>query len=151
MAAPTIAVHFSPAGGCTSAIVAALAAARTTVDVLAYSFTSAPIAKALLDAHRRGVAVRVVVDQSQRTARGSVAGYVAKQGVPVWVDAQHAIAHSKCMTIDGAVVLTGSFNFTGAAETSNAENLLTIASPAVAAQYAANFAAHLGHSTPYRP
>ncbi len=53
------------------------------------------------------------------------------------------------MIIDGAVVLTGSFNFTKAAETQNAENLLVIRSPELARQYANNWEAHAAHSEPY--
>ena len=42
------------------------------------------------------------------------------------IDAEHAIAHNKVMIIDGETVITGSFNFTKAAEENNAENLLII-------------------------
>jgi phosphatidylserine/phosphatidylglycerophosphate/cardiolipin synthase-like enzyme len=48
-------VCFTPGGNCTDAIVQALNDAKHTILVQAYSFTSAPIAKALLDAHKRGV------------------------------------------------------------------------------------------------
>ena len=61
---PGIDVYFSPKGGCTEAVVAELDAAKATIFVQAYSFTSAPIAKALVDAHKRGVAVRVILDRS---------------------------------------------------------------------------------------
>jgi len=47
-------------------------------------------------------------------------------GIPTLIDAQHAIARNKVMVLDGSVVITGSFNFTKAAEESNAENLLII-------------------------
>src|SRR5215475_14190405 len=91
-----------------------------------YSFTSAPIAKALLDAHKRGVQVQVILDKSQRTEKYSSADFLANQGVPTMIDAEHAIAHNKVMIIDGKTVLTGSFTFTKAAQTQNAENLLII-------------------------
>jgi phosphatidylserine/phosphatidylglycerophosphate/cardiolipin synthase-like enzyme len=55
---------FTPGGNCTDAIVKALGEAKRTVLVQAYSFTSAPIAKALLDAHTRGVQVQVILDKS---------------------------------------------------------------------------------------
>ncbi|SRR6266540_747290 len=55
LADPKIEVYFSPKGGCTEAVVDALSKAKTTVLVQAYSFTSPPIAKALTEAHRRGV------------------------------------------------------------------------------------------------
>ena len=69
--------------------------------------------------------------------------------MPVWIDAQHAIAHNKIMVIDDATVITGSFNFTKAAEEHNAENLLIIHDPALAARYTENWNQHLGHSQQY--
>jgi len=66
-----LAVYFSPKGGCTEAVVDALGKAKQTVLVQAYSFTSAPIAKALVDAHKRGVKVTVVLDKSQETEKYS--------------------------------------------------------------------------------
>ena len=117
-------VYFSPSGGCTEAVVREIDAANATVIIQAYSFTSAPIAKALVAAHKRGVDVRVILDKSQRTEKYSSADFVAHAGIPTWIDAQHAIAHNKVIVIDGETVLTGSFNFTKAAEEHNAENLL---------------------------
>jgi phosphatidylserine/phosphatidylglycerophosphate/cardiolipin synthase-like enzyme len=58
---------FTPGENCTQVIVQALGDAKRTILVQAYSFTSAPIAKALLDAHKRGVQVQVILDKSQRT------------------------------------------------------------------------------------
>ncbi|MHB1035021.1 MAG: phospholipase D family nuclease [Pirellulales bacterium] len=123
--------------------------AKTTVLVQAYSFTSTPIAKALVDAHKRGVKVRVILDKSQRSEKYSSADFLANTGIPTTIDAQHAIAHNKVMVIDAATVITGSFNFTKAAEASNAENLLVIHSPELAAKYAANWQVHADHSEPY--
>jgi len=142
-------VYFSPKGGCTEAVVAALDKARTRVLVQAYSFTSAPIAKALVDAARRGVKVEVLLDKSQRTEKYSSADFIIHEGIPTKIDAAHAIAHNKVMVIDGATVLTGSFNFTKAAEEHNAENLLVIQDPALAEKYAANWNVHAGHSEAY--
>jgi len=117
--------------------------------VQAYSFTSAPIAKALLDAHKRGVQVQVILDKSQRTEKYSSADFLANQGVSTMIDANHAIAHNKVIVIDGETVLTGSFNFTKAAQENNAENLLIIRDPALAVQYAQNWDTHRQHSQPY--
>jgi phosphatidylserine/phosphatidylglycerophosphate/cardiolipin synthase-like enzyme len=147
--APTWEVYFSPKGGCTEAVVKALDSAKTTVLVQAYSFTSAPIAKALVDAARRGVKVEIVLDKSQRTEKYSSADFVAHEGVPTRIDAVHAIAHNKVMVIDGTTVLTGSFNFTKAAEEHNAENLLVIRDPLLAEKYAANWKVHADHSEAY--
>jgi phosphatidylserine/phosphatidylglycerophosphate/cardiolipin synthase-like enzyme len=150
LASPSsIAVYFSPKGGCTDAVVQELQAASTSVLVQAYSFTSAPIAKALVAAHERGVKVQVILDKSQRTEKYSSATFLEHAGIPTFIDAAHAIAHNKVMVIDGQTVLTGSFNFTTAAEQHNAENLLVLRDPSLADRYAANWQAHLLHSEQY--
>jgi phosphatidylserine/phosphatidylglycerophosphate/cardiolipin synthase-like enzyme len=123
---PTWEVYFSPHGGCTEAIIRELTKAKSTILVQAYSFTSAPIAKALLNAHKRGVKVEVILDKGQRTDQYSSATFLFNGRIPVKIDSVHAIAHNKVMIIDGEVVITGSFNFTKAAEKNNAENFLVI-------------------------
>ncbi len=65
--------------------------ARTVVQVAAYSFTSKPIALALLDAHKRGIDVRVVVDRSNATAEYTYGTFLANEHVPVRVDHRYAI------------------------------------------------------------
>ena len=142
-------VYFSPKGGATEACVAAIAAAKTTINVQAYSFTSAPIAGALVEAKKRGVKIEVILDKSQKTEKYSEADFVAHAGIRTFIDAKHQIAHNKIMVIDGAVVVTGSFNFTKSAESSNAENLLVIHDPKMAARYLANWAEHKAHSESY--
>jgi tetratricopeptide (TPR) repeat protein len=117
--------------------------------VQAYSFTSAPIAAALVDAHRRRVNVRVILDSSQRSERYSSATFLRNMGIPVLVDDAHAIAHNKLMIIDGRTVITGSFNFTKAAEERNAENVVIMEDPRVAAKYLSNWTEHAKHSVPY--
>lgn len=145
-----IAVYFSPGGGCTEAIVGELGQARSNVLVQAYSFTSQPIAKALTEAHKRGVRVRVILDKSQKTASYSSADFLNHAGIDTLIDAEHAIAHNKVMIIDGSTVLTGSFNFTKAAENSNAENLLVIRDRELATRYLDNWTQHAGHSVAYK-
>ncbi len=148
--APKTVVYFSPNGGCTAAVVDALGKAKKTVLVQAYSFTSAPIAKALVDAHKRGVKVQVILDRSQRTEKYSSATFLLNEGVPPLIDAKHAIAHNKIMVIDGETILTGSFNFSKAAEEKNAENLLVIRDAELAKQYTANWREHEKHAEAYR-
>jgi len=143
---PTIEVYFSPHGGCTDAVIKELNKAKSTVLVQAYTFTSAPIAKALLNAHKRGVKVEVILDKSQRTDQYSPATFFLNAGIPVKIDAVHAIAHNKIMIIDGETVITGSFNFTKAAEQNNAENLLVIHDKKLAERYTKNWQEHERHS-----
>ena len=142
-------VFFSPRGGCTEAVVDAISQAKSEILVQAYSYTSAPIAKALVDAHKREVHIQIILDQSQRKERYSSADFAAHAGIPTYIDAAHAIAHNKIMIIDKAVLITGSFNFTKAAEEKNAENLLVLRSKELARTYVENWQRHKEHSVIY--
>jgi phosphatidylserine/phosphatidylglycerophosphate/cardiolipin synthase-like enzyme len=148
-AQPATEVYFSPRGGCTAAVVRALFAARHTILVQAYGFTSEAIANALLTKAKAGVRVEILLDRKSNLAESSQGPWLVGQGVPVFLDGEHAIAHNKVMVIDDEVVITGSFNFTGGAELRNAENLLVIHDRALAAQYADNWRAHRAHSEPW--
>jgi phosphatidylserine/phosphatidylglycerophosphate/cardiolipin synthase-like enzyme len=143
-------VYFSPHGGCTDAIIRELNKAQSTILVQAYSFTSAPVAKALLNAYKRGVKVEVILDKSQKTQKYSSATFLYNSGIPVKIDAEHTIAHNKVMIIDGETVITGSFNFTKAAEENNAENLLIVHDRNLAAIYTKNWQKHAEHSEIYQ-
>ena len=81
LSASAISVYFSPRGGCTAAVVDALDRAKQSIRVQAYSFTSAPIAKAVVDAKRRGLDVEILLDKSQRTEKYSSADFVAHAGI----------------------------------------------------------------------
>ena len=145
-----ITVYFSPSGGCTEAVVGQIEKAQKTIRLQAYSFTSAAIAKALVDVHKRGVDIVAVLDKSQRTEKYSGATFLLNEGIPTLIDAKHAIAHNKIILIDGRTIITGSFNFTKAAEESNAENLLIIeGKPELYSAYQRNFDDHLAHSEKY--
>lgn len=147
---PTVAVLFSPHGGCTDRIVAEIGKAKRTIRIQAYSFTSAPIAKAIVDAHKRGLKIEACLDKSNRSDKYSSATFLKNQGIDVFIDDKHAIAHSKVMIIDDATLITGSFNFSKAAEESNLENLLIIKNDAeVVRKYNENWQAHRKHCTPY--
>lgn len=141
-----IQVYFSPGGGCTDALVERLNAAGRNIYVQAYSFTSAPIEKALVAAKKRGVNVEVILDKSQKTAQFTEADELIESGVPTWYDCAHAIAHNKVMIIDDTFVVGGSFNYTNSAESHNAENLTIIMSKSLAAAYKENWIFHQEHS-----
>lgn len=145
-----IQVYFSPRGGATEAITREIRNAKSEILVQAYSFTSAPIAKALLEAYKRGVKVEAILDKGQRKERYTSATFLNNAGIPVLIDSSHAIAHCKIIVIDRQTLITGSFNFTKAAEDKNAENLLIIkGNKLLVDKYLDNYADHRGHSEPY--
>jgi phosphatidylserine/phosphatidylglycerophosphate/cardiolipin synthase-like enzyme len=156
-------VYFSPDGGATRELVRLISAARKSVEVQAYSFTSKPVIKALIHAKDRGVDVEIILDRSNverknyRThtyhrliSAGLDAVYTA--GIPTYIDDRYLIAHNKVMLIDGQTLITGSFNFSYAAAHFNAENMLVIKNiPSLIEQYQKNFEFHEKTSQRYKP
>jgi phosphatidylserine/phosphatidylglycerophosphate/cardiolipin synthase-like enzyme len=139
-------ICFSPQGGCTEAIVSVINGAKTEVLVQAYSLTSSPVARALLHAHKRKIKVDVILDKSQREKHYRSTALMANAGIPIFIDDEHSIAHNKVMIIDKETVITGSFNFTRAAEETHAENLLIIRNRDLAKVYVENWEKHKRHS-----
>jgi phosphatidylserine/phosphatidylglycerophosphate/cardiolipin synthase-like enzyme len=121
--------------------------ARHDVLVQAYGFTHNAIAQALLRAHQRGVRVAVLLDQKSSSTNRYVIDLLQSNQVELRFDGEHAIAHNKVMVIDQRIVVTGSFNFTNSADTRNAENLLVLESPSLAARYQANWQNHWAHGS----
>lgn len=141
---------FTPGQDCTSTIVGTIDQSKTEILVQAYGFTSKPIAEALVRAKKRGVTVTVVLDRSNETSNDSAADYLVANGIEPRVDSAVTIAHNKVMIIDQSTVVTGSFNFTDAAQKRNAENVLVITGDkALAAQYRRNFEQRLTASRRY--
>ena len=116
-------IGFSPREGALELVLAIIQGARKSILVAAYSFTSRPVATALVDAQRRGVAVFVVADGPEAGKGYSAVSFLANQGVSVRSNSRFPLMHSKFMVVDGLHVQTGSFNYT-AAGARNAENVL---------------------------
>lgn len=139
---------FSP-GGAQSLVIREIGAATSSIDMAAYSFTSAPIAKALVAAHRRGVRVRAVLDKSQLAERYTGGTFLVNAGIEVRIDSRYAIMHNKFMVIDGQTVQTGSFNYTKSAQDRNAENVLVLrGSPGIVRAYSAEWSRLWAESAP---
>lgn len=151
----TVQVAFTPGDNAARLVTDAIQEARRQVLVQAFSFTSRDIAFALIAAKKRGLDVQLIADPEQAERIGtSLVDEVAAAGVPVFFDREHASAHNKVMLIDGdgrdAVVITGSFNFTQAAQHRNAENLLLLrGNPPLTAAYLRNWRLHRAHAVPF--
>ncbi|MFZ9665235.1 MAG: phospholipase D family protein [Limnohabitans sp.] len=146
-AARVLGVFFTPPSGAGKALVHWIDDARQEVLVQAYGFTHNAIAQALLRAQQRGVRVAVLLDQKSSSTNRYVIDLLQSNQVALRFDGEHAIAHNKVMVIDQRIVVTGSFNFTNSADTRNAENLLVLESPALAARYQANWQSHWAHAS----
>jgi phosphatidylserine/phosphatidylglycerophosphate/cardiolipin synthase-like enzyme len=146
------AVYFSPNGGAAHAILQSIRSAQHTILVQAHLLYSTRLAGALVRAHQRGVQVHVILDANAQTHDPPVpaVGLLLQAGIAVSLDDQHQWAHDKVIILDGEFVITGSYNWTLAAENNNGENLLVIRDPQLAAVYTQNWRHHADHSFLYR-
>lgn len=141
----------APDGGALDLVLNVIDSAKTSIRIAAYSFTSKPIAEALLRKQKAGVSVMVVMDKSQLTERYTSATFLANAGIPVRINSRYAIQHSKILVIDGDTVETGSFNYTDSAARRNSENVLVIwHHPTLAKEYTTYWQRLWEEGDPYR-
>ena len=130
---------FTPPAGCTKVRAEAISRAKQSIYVQAYGMTSPDITESLIEAHKRGVLVQILLDKSNLTDKWSKMPELLDAGIEVTIDKLTGIAHNKIMIIDSSRVITGSFNFTRSADSKNAENILIIDDREVAKQYLQNW------------
>jgi phosphatidylserine/phosphatidylglycerophosphate/cardiolipin synthase-like enzyme len=109
--------------------------AQKRIDIAVFFLTHKAITKDLIDAHRRGVEVRVILDATAATNGYTKHELLREVGIPVKVEAWGGKMHMKSAAIDGEWVIGGSMNWTSAGEWDNDENTLIIRSPELATQY----------------
>jgi phosphatidylserine/phosphatidylglycerophosphate/cardiolipin synthase-like enzyme len=151
----TIEYAFTPGDDAAGLIVRAIDGAKSQVLVQAFSFTHGEIANALIRTGRRGAQVQVLADPLQiELIENNVIARLAEAGIAVLLDAEHSAAHNKVIVIDAdgskPVLITGSFNFTYAAQFRNAENLLVFRNNReLTRAFRDNWKTHRDHSTPF--
>jgi phosphatidylserine/phosphatidylglycerophosphate/cardiolipin synthase-like enzyme len=141
-----IEVGFSPDGSGEALVLRSISSARQSIRLAAYSFTAAPVARALVDAKKRGVDVAVVVDYKNNLAEDrsgkarAALNLLVNAGIPTRTVSAFPMQHSKYAVIDGAHVQTGSYNYSVAAARYNSENVLVVLNrPDLARQYLDNW------------
>jgi phosphatidylserine/phosphatidylglycerophosphate/cardiolipin synthase-like enzyme len=154
MARGTVQAIFSPWEDIEGSVVGVIHSARVQILVQSFTFTSRAIAAALLTARRKGIDVRITADREQmQVTEANRLTELASGGVQVLLESAYAAAHNKVMIIDPqspeSVVITGSYNWTWAAQRRNAENVLILRrNPDMARAYAANWHRHASQATP---
>jgi phosphatidylserine/phosphatidylglycerophosphate/cardiolipin synthase-like enzyme len=141
-----VSVYFSPGTDCGQLIIDKVRMAKKRVYVQAYSFTSDRIAKALVEVHKRGVEVKVILDDDKADKKSEL-DFLSRKGIDTYLDSRHEKAHSKVILIDGQTIITGSFNFSDRHDESTADNVVVIdGKPRLIEAYEENFRNHLAHS-----
>ncbi|MBC8506468.1 MAG: DUF1669 domain-containing protein [Anaerolineales bacterium] len=131
---------FSPDDGTADEIIDLIQGAEESIYFLAFSFTSDPIAAALIEKAEQGVTVSGIFEESQyRSNRGGEYENLLDAGLDVHLDGNSRNMHHKFFIIDEEIMITGSYNFSRSAEERNDENTLIIYNAEVAAQFLAEF------------
>ncbi|HGT6054034.1 TPA: phospholipase D family protein [Escherichia coli] len=139
--AASIQVGFSPEGTAQQVVLNTINQSQKSVRLMAYSFTSPEVVRALINARKRGVDVRVVIDEKGNTcdkckASKAAMNLLVNADIPLRTVSKYKIMHDKVIITDGANVETGSYNFSAAANKSNSENAILIQDvPELAQQY----------------
>lgn len=115
---------FSPHPNCPQRIRTLLAQAKKTVEICVFTITDDRLTSAVLDAHGRGVRVRIITDNDKASDLGSDAEQFLQAGVELRVDRSEFHMHHKFAVFDNALLLNGSYNWTRGAAANNEENFI---------------------------
>jgi phosphatidylserine/phosphatidylglycerophosphate/cardiolipin synthase-like enzyme len=125
---------FSPQGRCSAHIIREIEKAQKELLIAVYAFTSDDLARAVVQAKKRGVSIQIVLDREFDAANEKSRGrFLAGQKVPLKrisgmksmaPEREPGLMHQKFSVIDRKIVFTGSYNWTRSADNSNDENLV---------------------------
>ena len=147
--ASDIQVYFSPNQNIDLIMIKEIEKAKAKISVAIYDITNKKITDALINAHKRGISVRLYTDKNiNKDYEQPLLDDLETNGIDVkiatpenWsnVQAYRAIMHNKFIVIDENLVITGSYNFTANAEENNRENLIIIPNKIIAEKYYKQF------------
>ncbi|MCE9562912.1 MAG: endonuclease [Planctomycetes bacterium] len=138
---------FAPGERCLQQIVHRFLTVRHTADVCVFTITDDRISRAIADAHRRGVKLRIISDTDKAFDPGSDIQRFREAGIPVKTDdihkhsepGQNGHMHHKFAIFDGVRLLNGSYNWTRGAADMNYENIVDTGDSKQIAVFAAEF------------
>jgi phosphatidylserine/phosphatidylglycerophosphate/cardiolipin synthase-like enzyme len=136
---PLAEAWFSPGDACRDRLVSLLGSTRHCADICVFTISDNRLAEAIVQAHQRGVAVRVISDDLKAGDMGSDIRALGEAGVAVAFDDSPAHMHHKFAVFDRRVVATGSYNWTRSAATQNFENLVVCDQPSLVRRFADEF------------
>lgn len=142
-------VYFSPQDKAASRVVELINGAKKYVYVPTFLITHKYIAQALINAHRHGVDVKVIIDANSVNTRNSKHKLLRSNGIPLKAENYAGKLHSKSIVIDDKYLIIGSMNFSNSGENKNDENMLVLTNPDFARNYR-NFFLYLWKIIPDR-
>ena len=130
---------FSPGDQCRNRLVGLLGETRRRVEICVFSITDDILARAIRQAHRRGVEIRILTDRVKAWDEGSDVDHLEAQGIAVARDTSDKHMHHKFALFDGETLVTGSYNWTRCAAVANNENLLLTGDPRLVGAFSQQF------------
>ncbi len=115
---------FSPGTACASRLIALINGSKTSIDVCVFTISDDKISEALLRAHKRGVAVRIISDDDKSQDLGSDINRFIRSGLNVRMDDDPSHMHHKFAIFDQRTLVNGSFNWTRSASKYNREDIV---------------------------
>jgi len=131
--------YFAPDDNVENIIIGRIKNAKNSIRFMAFSFTSAPIAEAMIMKFKEGVAVSGVFERKGSDTKESQFTKMKVEGVPVRLDGNRYSMHHKVIIIDDYRLITGSYNFSKNASRINDENCIMIDNAAISALYVREF------------
>lgn len=131
--------HFSPGDNCPRRIAQLFQHARQSADICVFTITDDRVSDAILEAHHRGIAIRIVTDNEKVNDVGSDIPRLREAGIAVRVDHSEYHMHHKFALFDDSPLLTGSFNWTRGAAEKNEENFIITSEPRFIRLFAQRF------------
>jgi len=131
--------YFGPEDPMVETVVGLIRRVRRTLDVAMFTITDDRIARALLDLHRRGVAIRILTDDDKAHDLGSDVVRLSRAGIRLRMDDSPAHFHHKFALFDRRKLVTGSYNWTRGADRDNRENFLVTDAPDLVGAYGRAF------------
>lgn len=144
-----VSAYFSPSDEVLNVLLGEIDNARNSIDICVYTFTNRKLAFSLIDAKKRGIKVRVILDErSDSNNQFTKGGFLMANGIEVKkISGTKAVRsndwdglmHHKFAVIDSNTLITGSLNWTASAITKNHENILILKSCDVIKDYSREF------------
>ena len=132
-------VYFSPGEDCVNHIIDLINEAYNQIDICVFTISDDRISRAIVDAMKNGVEIRIISDNFKVEDTGSDIEDLSRVGIPVKLDTTENHMHHKFMIIDKKIVLTGSYNWTRSAALYNQENIISTDDEEVVSKFSNEF------------
>jgi phosphatidylserine/phosphatidylglycerophosphate/cardiolipin synthase-like enzyme len=147
---PTIDPCFTPGGNCLSLVLDEIGKAKSEILVQAHSLNAKPVADALVKAKETGVKVEIILDKGAAAAHNNAVYFSMLNGIPTYLDGQHAASDNNVLILDKGTVIAGNFKLRREADSRNAENVIIVKASGVADTYRDNWQQHKAHAEMFK-